>query len=290
MPDAVELPGGRRATYEVIGDGPPLLMFPGGPGSAADYLRPQAEIAGERFTCYLLDPHGSGGSTPPAADADYSPEGHVRFYDEVRRALGLGDVSVYGHSFGTAVAFTWSAFLPEITVRCIAVAPFAVGAEVDDGETMTAMERALERYSGASWYPEARDAMDGWTERVLAAEDPGEVDDMMRAVTPFYFADPDRPDVAAVIEDHRRTVKLDLRAGKAWEGGLFQTIDLRPILPRIVCPTTVVCGELDFISGPVQARPVADAISDAVLVIIPDCGHFPAEEAPDSFREALADA
>lgn len=287
---SVELEGGRQATYETIGDGPPLLMFPGGPGGGAGYLRSQAAILGERFRCYLLDPHGSGGSTPPRDDADYSPDGHVGFYDEVRRALGLERVAVYGHSFGTTVAFTWAARSPDVIERCIAVAPFAFGTELDEGEAAEQMERALVRYEGSAWYPDARPAMDAWTERVLTAESGEEVDALMRTVTPFYFAYPDRPDVAACIEEYRRTVKTDLRAVKVWEDGLYQTIDLRPLLPEIACPTTVVCGELDFISGPAQARAAAAAIPEARIVVIPDCGHFPAEEAPAAFREALAGA
>jgi len=285
---AVALGEDRRATYAVVGDGEPLLMFPGGPGDSAAYLAPQAALAGERFRCFLLDPHGSGGSTPPISDGDYSPEGHARFYDEVRCALGLERISVYGHSFGGGVALTYSALYPEVVDRCVCVSGFGVGADVDEGDAAAEMERALARYEDASWYAEARIVSDEWTDRVLAAESSGEVDDMMRTVVPFYFAHPERPEISRVIDEYRRTLNFDLRAVKAWEGGLYQRVDLRPLLGRIRCRTLVVAGELDFICGPAQARPIADGISGAELVVVPDCGHFPAEEAPDAFREALA--
>ena len=62
----ITLPEERSATYEVIGSGAePLLTFVGGPGLSAKLMRADAELFAERFTCYLIDPHGSGGSTPP---------------------------------------------------------------------------------------------------------------------------------------------------------------------------------------------------------------------------------
>jgi len=105
----VELEVGRVAAYEVIGDGVPALLFPGGPGAAGSYMRKFAELSSSIFTNYLIDPHGSGGSTPPTSPDQYSPEGHARFYDEVRAALGLERVTVLGHSFGGGVALAYAA-------------------------------------------------------------------------------------------------------------------------------------------------------------------------------------
>ncbi len=72
---AIELDGGRQATYEVIGEGRPALMLPGGPGFAAGYMRGDARLFADVMRSHLIDPHGSGGSTPPANPDEYSPEG-----------------------------------------------------------------------------------------------------------------------------------------------------------------------------------------------------------------------
>jgi pimeloyl-ACP methyl ester carboxylesterase len=130
----VELQHGRQATYDIIGGGESALLFPGGPGAAASYMRRDAELLSDTFTCYLIDPHGSGGSTPPGSPEGYSPEGHARFYNEVRAALGLEHVTVLGHSFGGGVALAYAALFPESTSRCISAAGFAVGADVDLAE------------------------------------------------------------------------------------------------------------------------------------------------------------
>ncbi len=88
LSESVELGSGRVASYEVIGQGLPLFYFMGGPGFSAALLRDEAELLSDRFAVYLIDPHGSGGSTPPSDPSEYDPAGHARFYNAVREALG----------------------------------------------------------------------------------------------------------------------------------------------------------------------------------------------------------
>jgi pimeloyl-ACP methyl ester carboxylesterase len=286
----VSLADGRLASYEVVGKGKPTLMLPGGPGFAASYMRRDAELFADTLQSFLIDPHGSGSSTPPADPAHYSPEGHAGFYDEVRQAIGLDTVCVLGHSFGGTTALTYAALFPQIVERCIAVAPFGIGTETDasnGGEANAATEAMLVRHAQAPWYEEARTVIDQWTERILATDDPAVMEQMMATVLPFYVAYPDRPEVAEALAEFRHHLKADLAAGKAWEGGLYQTIDLRPVLTLISCPTLLIAGELDFTAGPAQARPMAAAIRGAQLLVISNCGHAPSIEAHAEYRRAV---
>ena len=287
----VTLPNGRIATYQVIGSGEePLLTFVGGPGLAARLMRADAELFAERFTCYLIDPHGSGGSTPPQDETAYDFVGHARFYEQVRRSLGLRSVSVYGVSFGGSLALTYAALFPEVTTRCVAVSAFAVGEELDEeegGDAAAEMGAALARHAHAEWYPEARKIWDDWTVRALAATDPETIREMLARVFPLYTAYPDRPDVREAIDEARAMLEVDLRAVKVWEGGLYQRGDLRPLLGRIECPTLVVCGALDAICGPAQSNQIAPRVQDCDLLILPECGHMPALERPQPYRDAV---
>ena len=122
MTHIVALPGGRTASCEIIGTGRPALMFAGGPGFSAAYMNGDATLLSDVLCSYLIDPHGSGSSTPPASPAGYSPEGHARFYEEVRQALALPQVVVLGHSFGATTALTYAALYPQSTASCVAVA------------------------------------------------------------------------------------------------------------------------------------------------------------------------
>jgi proline iminopeptidase len=284
---SVSLGNGRRAAYEVIGNGAPLLYFQGGPGFSAALLRRDAQLLADQFAVYLIDPAGSGGSTPPSDPSQYDHLGHARFYDEVRRALELGPATIMGISFGGIVALTYASLYPEEAIRCIAVSARAVGEEIEGEDAAAEMQAFLARHAQRTWYPAARKTWDEWTERVLAADDAREVDLMMAEVLPLYTAYPDRPGVQAMIEEWRGDMRSDLAAIKAWESGLWQRIDVRPLLARVKCPTLILVGALDVICGPAQGRVVADAVPGAEMVVVPDSGHFIAAEAPESFRDEI---
>lgn len=292
MTQIVALPGERTASYEAIGSGRPALMFAGGPGFTASYMNGDAELLSDVLCSYLIDPHGSGSSTPPADLAGYSPEGHARFYEQVRQALALPQVVVLGHSFGATTALTYAALFPESTAMCVAVAAFGIGPAADTqqgGEAEAEAEALLARHAGSPWYEAARPVMDSWTERLLAATNAAEMEQMMATVLPFYLAEPDKPEVAARLAGMSAVMKANLAAGQAWEGGLYQSVDLRPLLGRITCPTLIVAGELDFICGPAQAQPIAAAITRSQLVMLAGCGHIPSIEAPQEYRHAVVE-
>jgi proline iminopeptidase len=285
--DSVELSGGRRASYEVVGEGEPLLYFPGGPGYGAGLHRDDAALIGDRFAVHLIDPHGSGSSTPPSDPSEYDHVGHARFYEAVRKRLGLERVTVMGISFGSIVALTYTALFPDVSARCVAIAARAIGEDEQGEEAEREMERLLARHEDAPWYESARATWDEWTARVLAATDAAEVDAMMAEVLPLYTAHPERPGVQRLIDGWRHEAESDLAASKAWENGLWQTIDIRPLLGQVRCPTLLLVGELDLICGPAHSRAIAKAIPHAEVVTVPDSGHFIPAEAPDAFREAV---
>jgi len=287
LSESVELGPGRVASYEVIGQGPPLFYFMGGPGFSAALLRDEAELLSDRFAVYLIDPHGSGSSTPPSDPSQYDPAGHAQFYDEVRGALGVESAVIMGLSFGALVALSYAALFPDATRLCISVSGRVVGAEVESEDAAAEMQAFLARHSHQPWYPSARKTWDEWTERILATDDVREADAMMAEVLPLYTADPDRPQVQRAIEQYRRDMHSDLAAMKVWESGLWQRIDVRPLLSDIRCPTLILVGELDMICGPAQGRVIADAVADAEMVTIPGSGHFVGVEQPERFREAI---
>ena len=62
--------------------------------------------------------------------------------------------------------------------------------------------------------------------------------------------------------------------------------DGRPDLPRIACPTLVLCGRQDQPTPVEHHEEIAAAIPSARLVVIEDCGHLAPMERP----QAVADA
>ncbi|MGQ0463809.1 MAG: alpha/beta fold hydrolase [Sporichthyaceae bacterium] len=64
--------------------------------------------------------------------------------------------------------------------------------------------------------------------------------------------------------------------------------DSRPDLATISCPTLVLVGEEDRLTPVDRAQELVDAIPDARLVAIADCGHLSAIEQPAAVSAALA--
>lgn len=63
--------------------------------------------------------------------------------------------------------------------------------------------------------------------------------------------------------------------------------DRRPDLPRIKCPTIVVCGRDDMATPLFLSEEMARAIPAAALVVIEQCGHLITMEKPDETNEVL---
>ncbi len=174
MTREVELPGQRAASYHVIGDRTPALMFAGGPGFTAAYMDGDAELfsAVLRPTCST---RRLGMLHTPGRSGRLLTRGPRPLYEEVRRALGLPKVVVLGHSFGATTALAYAALFPDAVQACVAVAAFGVGPEADareGGQAEAEGEAMLLRHADSPWYTAARPVMDEWTERILGATDP----------------------------------------------------------------------------------------------------------------------
>lgn len=63
--------------------------------------------------------------------------------------------------------------------------------------------------------------------------------------------------------------------------------DRRPDLPRVKCPTIVVCGRDDAATPLFLSEEMAKAIPAAALVVIEQCGHLITMEKPDETNEIL---
>jgi pimeloyl-ACP methyl ester carboxylesterase len=119
-------------------------MFPGGPGFSGDYMRPDAELFADELQSFVIDLHGSGESKPTSSPEGYTPTGHARFYEEVRLALDLDRVVVFGHSFGATTGLTYCALSPRR--RLNACRPQEVGSAQNS-------TRSLPRRPGSRWKP-----------------------------------------------------------------------------------------------------------------------------------------
>jgi proline iminopeptidase len=100
----VDVPGGR-IWYRIVGSGTrtPLLLLHGGPGAPSYYLNPLAKLADERPVVFY-DQLGAGRADKPTDVNLWRGERFVEELARLRTALGLEQVHILGHSWGTMLA------------------------------------------------------------------------------------------------------------------------------------------------------------------------------------------
>ena len=281
LPNLLRLGDERTVEWEAIGAGEPLVWVEGGPGLAAHLARPDVALIGDRFRCHLVNAPGCGRTSPPPGPEGYDLDGHVRFFEDVRAALGLGPVTVMGHSWGGLVAVAWAVAYPESVRRLVVIDGYAGDASVDADEARAERDAALDRLRDRPWFEAAVAAFD------VMADNEAELIAGYSPAWPAYFAEPETNASVAHVERIRRELRWNVDVAKRWDRE--PPIDLRPQLGRIRCPTLVIVGEHDFVCGPVWNRPIADGIPGARLEIIAGAGHLPQYEQPDEFRRLLFD-
>ena len=287
------LEDGRTVEWEAVGNGPPLMWVEGGAGFWAHLARPDVELVSDLFRCHLVNAPGCGRTSPPADTSGYDLPRIIAFFEQVRDRLGLGRVTVMGHSWGGLVAAAWAAAHPGSVDRLVVIDGYpgsidGPGPGVDPNATRAEQEQSYARHASEPWYDAAVRAL---------TEDDDEGCDEETWLThfdpawPMYFANPDAARAAPRLARIRAEVRINNAMNHAWFGTVhhFDHIDILPSLAAVTCPSLVIAGQHDFICGPAWNRPIAAAIPDARFVEIADAGHLPQYEQPDAFRAALLD-
>jgi proline iminopeptidase len=90
--------------YKIFGRGKPLVIVHGGPGASHDYFLPYLTPLARHYQLIFIDERGSGRSQTLEDVSAYTVENMVEDVEAVRQALGLGQVSLLGHSYGGVLA------------------------------------------------------------------------------------------------------------------------------------------------------------------------------------------
>jgi pimeloyl-ACP methyl ester carboxylesterase len=101
-------------------------------------------------------------------------------------------------------------------------------------------------------------------------------------VHPSRLAD---DELVAVVKAMAKSVGKD--AFVRQERAIMSRADGRPLLPRITCPTLVLCGRQDALTPLALHEEIAAAVPGARLEVIAECGHLSALERPDAVSAAL---
>jgi proline iminopeptidase len=266
---------GTEIGYRTLGDGPPLVCLPGGPGRAAEYLGDLGGLAASR-RLVLLDPRGVGSSADPADPASFRVDRLVSDVESLRVHLGLDRMDLLAHSAGAVLATLYAAACPQHLSALILVTPglAAVGVE-GTGEQFRA---ALARRAAEPWYPAALAAL----EQIMAGDLSMQA---FRASRPFFYG---RWDEAAQAHATAGVSERHQAAREGFFAGV--TLDVpatRTALAKLTAPVLLHAGEVDPMVTPAAVREAAPLFNDATVVVQPGAAHFPWIDGPAAFAAAV---
>lgn len=266
---------GTELCCRVLGDGPPLVCLPGGPGRAVEYLGDLGGLDTSR-KLILLDPRGVGRSADPTDPTTFRVDRLVQDVEALRVHSGLHRMDLLAHSAGAVLAMLYAATYPEHLSSLVLITPGlgAVGV-VNPPDQVTAV---ITRRAAEPWYPAARAAL----ERILTGDLSLEA---FRASRPLFYG---RWDDAAQAH---ATVGVTARHLAARTGYFADTApdpgSVRAALRKLAAPVLLYAGDLDPMVTPDMAREAGSLFPDATAVVQPGAAHFPWIDDPVAFAAAI---
>ena len=264
---------GVRVAYRIVGSGPETLVTPWPSGSPGlDRL-----AVGRRVIYY--NPRGRLGSDP-VDPSKVSFENEVADLEAVRKHFGLERMMLLGWSHYGMMTGVYTIRHPDRVSRLVQMTP---GTPRRTPYLEEGMKTMRERADAAG--------VARLEERKKAGEFTGKPDALCR--------EDRRVSLAAFVADPRDVEKLELdscrfvneqgEAQEKWWGALFGSMgdwDYRREAAALSVPRLVVHGEKDFIPFG-GSREWVSGNPNARLLVIPNVGHFPHVEAPETFFPAI---
>ena len=260
---------GTELAYLRIGEGPPLVIIPGGPRFGFAHVRPSLDALANGREIIYVDERGSGSSA--AGDLDsISTAGTLSDLDALLDGLKLEQVALAGHSLAAHMVALYAASRPE-RVRALVLLnpapPFASEHREEFGKEMKS-RRTQE------------DADEMQRVESSPAFEQGEVAAVERYYQLLYIPFFNERDVALGTQyrlTENRTKNRDT-AKRIFAD--FGEHALPTKLGSITCPTLVVHGERD--PAPVaSSSAIADAIPQGELAVVSGANHYGFLESPE---------
>ncbi len=269
---------GTRLAYAEVGEGPPLVCLPGGPGRAAAYLEDLAGLSRVR-TLLLLDPRAVGRSEVPADPSTLRFDRVAEDLEALREHLGLETLDLLAHSAGTIVAQAWASAHPARVGLLVLVTP----SDRLQGGRRPDLPRIRALSAAEPWYADAKEAQDALDEGAPLSQQAS----LTRATRPFFYGRwDDRTQEHAATADRQTSRRAQLGFGS--DAGEIDRSGLLAGLGQVTAPVLVVGGSHDALTGVESVQVVADCFPNARTAVLEGAGHFPWVDQPEGFCSAVA--
>lgn len=235
-----------------------LLHGIGGCADTFGGVAPRLAAAGWRAVAWDAPGYGSSADPGRQATGPDSPGVYVDRVAALLTALDTPRTHLVGVSWGGVIATHVACRRPDLV------------------SSLTLMDSSR----GAGTKPEKAAAM---RSRVIELCEAG-ADSFASARAPRLLAENPDPDVAEAVRSQMARVRVPGYAGAA---EMMAQSDTGELLAQLTCPTLVVVGAEDRVTGVEESRLLADRIPGARFEMIDRAGHAAVQERPARVAEVL---
>ena len=265
---------GVKVRVQEVGAGEPALFIHGGPNSGSTWASLVEHFPGYR--CLLVDRPGTGLSEAyPINASNYEAFGDV-FVGDVLDGLRIDSAHVVASSFGGMLALRSAAAEPQRFRRMVQMAAPALA----PGSTTPPFMRAM-AVKPLRWLIGKLPPNEKANRSILRQIGHGaslDADKIPEVFSDWYLA----------LQQYTDTMKNDGdMIGNFVSLRGFDPADFIPddVFARVVTPTLFLWGADDGFGGEDVARDVVDRMPNADLAMLPDSGHLPWLDDPESIAE-----
>jgi proline iminopeptidase len=263
--------------YVEFGKGPPLVVLHGGPGASHDYFLPWLLPLARTHRLIFIDERGSGRSQRLEDTSSYTIEAMVEDVEDVRVALGLGKISLLGHSCGGVLAEAYALKYQEHLSHLILNSTFPSTREMNE---VLAREKAAMPPAKLARLNELEKAgLFGKGEVWEHGRYTEEYEKLAWGPGYFPFLYGARPDSSYDPAQGNAPTNWELYRVMWGEHGEFiidgnlKSVEYVDRLATIHVPTLVMAGDHDE-CDPALSREMHEKIAGSKLEILPNAGHM----------------
>lgn len=262
--------------FKTVGRGAPLLIVHGGPGESHDYFLPYLLPLTRTNKLIFIDERGSGKSSKLEDASAYTVENMVEDVEAIRVALGLGKISLMGHSYGGALAQAYALKYQKNLTHLILASTWSSTIEMNKvllriKEKMAPeLRERIDKLEAAGLFGKGRDfEKNRYTaEYMIAAWGEG--------YFPYLYQNRPDPNYDPVAGGN---VSWDLYRemwgshGEYVIDGNLTSVEYTDRLATIKVPTLIFAGDHDE-CDPSLSRAMQEKIAGSKMVVIPKAGHL----------------
>lgn len=268
---------GGNIWFRIAGSGnkTPVVLLHGGPGAPSYYLKPLLALAEDR-PVIIYDQLGAGKSDHVTDTALFTVARFVRELETLRDSLGVTEMYVLGHSWGTILGTEYALAHPErVKGLILASSALSIPRWLHDADSLLRL------------LPDSQQRMIHRIEAEHGEATPAYQDAILPFYQRFVFTKGLTPDAESTFSQISGLLYNYMQGASEFVvTGTLKGYDITPRLGELKMPVLFTAGDNDE-ATPTSTRHYASLVPGARVEIIPGSGHLTTNDNPEAMVRAV---